>query len=797
MRRFGWLTIAWLWLELAAPSWAQEVETPLYGWNDSSVDGWTLPRGRGFSTTPSPVPEGAGCLEIDVPGVSWDQGVRRWEAAAPAAFFRARRLRLDVHLDAAFAGTWFQLVPVFTSAVDGWYPLEARSITIRGEWLTLEWSYDAARIDPAGFQLILVTQSNATGSLFVDQLRVVEPSPRVLVDEIGHRVEGKKHVLFTAPPGKSFTIRRASDDSIAFRVPQDGGSLVPWQGGAVDDISGDRIWHGDFTLLVESGSYYVDSNLGRSVVFDIREDVYDDLARQAVKSLYYDRCGVSSDPTAAGPWQHGACHVAASQDREARMYVGGQIVDSPRDVSGGWHHGGGDYGKYVTHLGETLWFLMRAYEKHPALYFDGSTGIPESGNGIPDLLDEVAVELHWLRKMQRADGSVHHKLSALRWLDSTSPPEAFTGARYVTETSTRATAIAAGLFARGAKLFYRFDSSFASKLQWDAERAWDYLEKHPLQMPAGGFRNTGEMTSPEGSGGAFDDRVARMFAATQLYRLSRHGKYRKYFDDNWDVFGGPTPVVKGHPDEHFLLTLAMIDYIDARRGNSPMLRDVKAALRASADDILLRSDAYRSPMDRDDYRFASNRLKVQWATVLLEAARLELSTYVDRYCAMAAGYLHYLHGRNPLGQVYLTNAEPWGAEHPVFEPYHFWFPDGNPLYDGASSTYGPPPMMMVNGPNDFYHGTLSPPLGQPPSRAYVDTNTTTGEWVERSWEFNEPAIGRTAAYVYLVTWFTCRDGKNHPGGGGDDVRAPESEKPGRRSKTRPRVKPHPDPRRNR
>ncbi|MEQ8768667.1 MAG: glycoside hydrolase family 9 protein [Planctomycetota bacterium] len=797
MRRLACLA-CWI-LVLRAPATAQEIETDLYTWNDNSVDGWTLPRGNGFSTAPAPIPEGAGCLSIDVPASTWDQGVRKLETSVDPALPRARVLRLDVHLDAAFSGTWLWLVPVFISAADGWYPLESRAVTRKGDWLTLQWTYDPARIDPSGYQLILVTQTDAPATLFIDRMRVVEPASRVLVDQFGYCPDSRKVVVFTEDPGPGFEVRQASNDQVVYRVPQKGGSIVPWQGGAVDEVSGDRVWHGDFTGLRLEGRYYITSTVGRSVDFEVRSDIFDALARQAAKSLYFDRCGVALQGGAAGPWQHSACHVADGQDRTAMGYLAGQVTGAPKDVSGGWHHGGGDYGKYVTHLGEILWFLMRAYEADPALFADGSTNIPESGNGIPDLLDEIAVELRWLRKMQAPDGSFHHKVSALKWYDSMSPPEAYAGPRYVTETSTRATAIAAGLCARGAKLFYGHDPGFASKLQWDAEQAWEYLEEHPHQIPAGGFKNSGEMTSPEGSGGAIDDRVARMFAAVELYRLTRSGKYRNYFEDRWDSVGGPRPIDRIHPDDRFLLALSAIDYIDARNGNSRFLRDIKEALKDRANEIAARSDAYRSPMDRDDYRFASNRLKVQWATILIEADRLRVGSFSNDYREKAEEYLHYLHGRNPLGQVYLTNAGSLGAENPVLEPFHFWFQDGDPLFDGAGSTHGPVPMMMVNGPNDFYHGTLSPPLGASPSKAHVDTNSNTGEWVERSWEFNEPAIGRTAAYVYLVSSLTCRSGgRDGEGQDHDDDDDDEDEDEDDDDARAPRVKsPHGDARRRR
>ena len=44
----------------------------------------------------------------------------------------------------------------------------------------------------------------------------------------------------------------------------------------------------------------------------------------------------------------------------------------------------------------------------PARFTDGQLNLPESGNGIPDLLDEAAVQVDFFRKTQTPDGG--HKI---------------------------------------------------------------------------------------------------------------------------------------------------------------------------------------------------------------------------------------------------------------------------------------------------------------------------------------------------------------------------------------------------
>ena len=130
-------------------------------------------------------------------------------------------------------------------------------------------------------------------------------------------------------------------------------------------------------------------------------------------------------------------------------------------------------------------------------------------------------------------------------------------------------------------------------------------------------------------------------------------------------------------------------------------------------------------------------------------------TNAAAYREVAQEYLHYLHGRNPLSWVYLSNmgekGANAGAEKSVMEFYHGWFADGSALYDGPNSTFGPAPGFVVGGPNQFYSGGVTPPTGEPPMKAYVDWNTA---WPDSSWEVTENAVYYQAAYTLLASTFS-------------------------------------------
>jgi hypothetical protein len=63
----------------------------------------------------------------------------------------------------------------------------------------------------------------------------------------------------------------------------------------------------------------------------------------------------------------------------------------------------GDYNKYTSWTAHNVIVLLRAYIENPTAFGDDS-GIAESGNGVPDVLDEVKWTLDWLARMQNTDG---------------------------------------------------------------------------------------------------------------------------------------------------------------------------------------------------------------------------------------------------------------------------------------------------------------------------------------------------------------------------------------------------------
>src|SRR5262249_58900286 len=73
------------------------------------------------------------------------------------------------------------------------------------------------------------------------------------------------------------------------------------------------------------------------------------------------------------------------------------------DLHGGWWDAG-DFNKYTNWGASDAIELLRAYAESPGAFSD-DTNIPESGNGVADLVDEVKWELDWIVRMPKSDGA--------------------------------------------------------------------------------------------------------------------------------------------------------------------------------------------------------------------------------------------------------------------------------------------------------------------------------------------------------------------------------------------------------
>jgi endoglucanase len=137
-------------------------------------------------------------------------------------------------------------------------------------------------------------------------------------------------------------VRRSADDTEALR-----GTLGPQ---VPDPDTGDTVRIADFSVLRDTGSYYLDvAGVGASHEFDVAPNVYSRLFYLAMRAFHGQRCGAAVDlvPAFSG-YRHPACHVPGAANPDALMHASSGASGAV-DGSQGWHDAR-DYGKYVVNL---------------------------------------------------------------------------------------------------------------------------------------------------------------------------------------------------------------------------------------------------------------------------------------------------------------------------------------------------------------------------------------------------------------------------------------------------------------
>ena len=590
--------------------------------------------------------------------------------------------------------------------------------------------------------------------------------PYLKVDQFGYQ-PGMRKVAVIADPQAGFNaaeafspgigagqyqVRRWADDAVVHT-----GTLVPWKAGATHAQSGDRGWHYDFSTLATAGSYYIWDTVNQvgSGRFEIGTGVYADVLRHAVRTYFYQRLNFAKVAPYADPrWSDVAAYERANQDRAATSRWAKGSAATARDLHGGWMDAG-DTNKYTTFAQDAVLQLLDAYRLNPAVFGD-NFGIPESGNGVPDLLDEVKWELAFLRRMQDATGTngLFLKVGVDTYDNAVTPPSADTRPRYYLPECSSATLAGSAMFA-SASVVYRglaSQATYAADLLTRAEAAWARAK-----AVTAGFTtfqtqcDDGDIKSGDADLDEEGQRTSALLAAISLYEATGKAEYRTFVEAQhaqvspmrihwWGPYWAPLQTA--------LLRFSQMPGVTPAVASA--IRTEKAAQNGvmSLTDLQNGTDLYRAHLADGEFNWGHNKTRANAGNVNLDFVTYQVNTAsAAAYREIAEQHLHWLHGANPLGRVMLSNMGAAGAESSLTEIYHTWFTHGSVWDSTVTSTYGPPPGYLSGGPNRTYTGSVAGISNQPPQKAYKDWNSP---WPENSWEITEPAIYYQAAYVQLL-----------------------------------------------
>ena len=546
------------------------------------------------------------------------------------------------------------------------------------------------------------------------------PSLKIKVDQAGY-ASGATKVAFLVQPVAGQTAR------FILRRQEDGKAVLEgsWTPPVLDPDSGDLVQTADFSGWNNPGDYYLDvRGVGRSLPFRIAADVYQRAYYLTARSFYGQRCGtaVSLGPEFPG-YHHDACHRVGAFDPSSGR-------DGSNIPSKGWHDAG-DYGRYIVNSGIATATLLWAFE----LWAKGgiqdvSLHLPESGNGTPDLLNEIRWNLDWMLAMQDADGGVWHKQTSAHFCGFISPdkddlPSLVIGAGKSPFKTSCATGDFAAVMAIAARVFPRYDRDYANRCLVAARKAWQWLDTNEQVF----FRNpTGITTGEYGDVRCSDE---QLWAAAELARTTGELPFDSYFIKHYKEFLDGISADEP-PSNSDMSAFALWTYALSGGRNEAAVQEIKLRSIAAALSIAKRAEShgYRISMTTKNYVWGSNGVAANYSLQLLIANRFQRDR---RFVEAAADNVHYLLGRNPFSLSYVTQL----GSNPVRHIHH--------RPSAAANLSAPWPGLLSGGPNakrDDPEMQKLLPATTPPARMFLD--------LQNSYGSNEVAINWNAALVFAL-----------------------------------------------
>ncbi|MBK8987139.1 MAG: glycoside hydrolase family 9 protein [Chloroflexi bacterium] len=656
-----------------------------------------------------------------------------WESYSLSPYYANGAL--EFYVKGASGGEDFQVS--ISDIVHGRDPLNVTSdqitisslLTVTDQWQRVRIPLTTLLPYPDGFNLDQINTIDFSGvdgrsqTFWLSDIKFTSPDaepghPPIKVNQLGYLPDAPKIALVTgfaeelaAQPGDAFQVR----DLLGSRVVYEGQLTLQTDYDPV--VSGERLLAADFSPLTTPGSYYITLAAERaedSPPFTIGVADYGRLLADAQRYFYLQRSGLALEPQYAGQFARGAGHL---QDAAAEFRSGAQ---SARNVSGGWYDAG-DFGKYVNAGATAVSDLLWAYELFPNQFPDGQLNIPESGNGLPDLLDEVRWELDWLLKMQdRNSGGFYHMVQ---------PTEdgvitAARGGRYIEDmrddlvnvrpTSTSGSAVAA--LAHAALVYAPYDAAYAAILQSAAEFGWQYLVANPAGVPA--------VPGPYSDD---DDRDDRFWAAAALYRLTGDALYHDHIKEVYrDV---PTFFTSETDNAYGVSIMDMIGWLTYAHSANPdpevMAYFANMFTGWSARMVeRWQASPWKLAMLDEDFYWGSNYVTLTTPLVMLVGARA-LGLEEETAVSISLDALNYLLGTNPLRFSYVSGYGLDSLRNPFSQQ---WSNDGLPDV---------PPGILSGGSNAYTNPLLYSNFA---AKKFVDS--------QAAWSTNEHTVYWNSALVF-------------------------------------------------
>jgi endoglucanase len=542
----------------------------------------------------------------------------------------------------------------------------------------------------------------------------VDAAAAIRVNQLGFPPQAEKLAVVT-DAATSFEVVNAADGKTVFRGQL--GAPALWK------ASAETVRLADFSALSAPGEYRIKiDGATLSDRFVIRADAYRALNAASIKAYYMNRAGIALLPQYAGVYARAAGHpddkVLVHASAASKQRPEGTVIASAK----GWYDAG-DYNKYVVNSGISTYTLLAAYEHFPDYFARQNLNIPESGNGVPDILNEALWNLEWMLTMQDPnDGGVYNKLTNKSFDGMVMPDQATREPRYVVQKGTAAALDFAATMATASRVFKAYDKQFpglSARMLAAAESAWKWAEANPAVI----FHNPPDVRTGEYGDKRVDDEFA--WAAAELYISTGKDSYYRAIKAEqtpattpaWSDVAGLAWMSLAHHRAR-LTPIADRKLIDSR------IDGLAASLAAG-----WKTSAYRVAMREQDFVWGSSAVALNQSMMLLQGYRLNGKA---DYLNAAQSGLDYVLGRNATAYSFVTG---FGAR-PALHPHH------RPSV--ADKVEAPVPGFLVGGPQAGQQDKKDCPAPYPanlPATSYLDHAC--------SYASNEVAINWNAPLVYV------------------------------------------------
>ena len=585
------------------------------------------------------------------------------------------------------------------------------------------------------------------------------PMNAVRMNQLGFETDGPK----------SASVVDAATDPLDWTLTDDAGQTLSRGKTRVvglDPTSGDHVHDIRFDAPTGTGLRLgVGDHVSRP--FSVATRPFRQLKTDSLVFFYENRSGVEieADHVARPELARAAGHAPdratcfAGADTRGNVWPG---CGYTLDVSGGWYDAG-DHGKYVVNGGISVWTLLNGHERAQSVgrgspYPDGSANIPEAGNGIDDLLDEVRWQIEFLLRMQVAEGQtlqvpvgrferdqpltftavdagglVHHKVHDQRWTSLPMRPANDPETRFLYAPNTAATLNLVAVAAQCARVWRAVDPAFSATCLNAAERGYEAALRHPDIYAVGSFHGGGDYGDDDLTDEFYwaaaelfvttgDPSYAQAVKGSPLYLAAPSAGAQSSGDIGWNAVGALGTISLALADDR-------LEPSERQAARANLVQTARGYLAEG------QGQGYGQPFAGPDYSWGSNGNLMNRAVVLGLAFDF---TAEQPFRDGVVAALDYVLGRNPLDQSYVTGH----GDRPMRNPHHrFWAPSADPAYPA------PPAGVLSGGPNNT---AMSDPVAETMRGACAPQKC----WRDDIGAFtqNEVAINWNAPFVWVMAF---------------------------------------------